>query len=310
MEHMDDIIRARETIRKKYNALRRGEAETELELEKTFKPVAEPLKALLRIKDPSKVSAVKEEPKSTNVKEEAISTSVKKEAPSISTEEGKEDGEDVEKENVSLDTYVRSNFGPLAGDYFYKMIKAGGKGLTEFDHVSGVRHGGSTVAEWMIGSKPVSFDKTDTLLVNGEPFTTLTPGLLELIFKRAPRNYAAEDLTEYKRLLDTTNAHRVNYDADQPLRATRAKKYTQIIKTLYPKLPSVSPVKKTKKKKKTGAGAFVPLEQKRTYVYWDDPNELVERLALLVASKEAGNTGLEREILSIEEELREGGYIR
>ncbi|KAF0719455.1 Integrase catalytic domain-containing protein [Aphis craccivora] len=38
-------------------------------------------------------------------------------------------------------------------------------------------------------------------------------------------------------------------------------------------------------------------------VYWNDPNELVERLKLLLASKAAGNTGVSNEILSIFEEL-------
>lgn len=46
------------------------------------------------------------------------------------------------------------------------------------------------------------------------------------------------------------------------------------------------------------------------YSYWDDPNELVERLILLHASKAAGNTSVHNEILNIEEELREAGIIQ
>jgi hypothetical protein len=46
-----------------------------------------------------------------------------------------------------------------------------------------------------------------------------------------------------------------------------------------------------------------------SYVYWDDPNELVDRLKLLVASRDAGNTGLENEIISIIEELQESGIL-
>ncbi|KAL4709402.1 hypothetical protein ACJJTC_001198 [Scirpophaga incertulas] len=46
------------------------------------------------------------------------------------------------------------------------------------------------------------------------------------------------------------------------------------------------------------------------YVYWDDPNELVERLKLLIASRDAGNTGLHNEIISIIEELRESKIIK
>lgn len=46
-----------------------------------------------------------------------------------------------------------------------------------------------------------------------------------------------------------------------------------------------------------------------SYTYWDDPNELVNRLRLLVASKSAGHSGHTNEIMSIIEELREAGII-
>lgn len=48
---------------------------------------------------------------------------------------------------------------------------------------------------------------------------------------------------------------------------------------------------------------------RRNYVYWNDVNELVERLCLLHASVKAGNTGLLPEIYNIEEELREANII-
>ena len=45
------------------------------------------------------------------------------------------------------------------------------------------------------------------------------------------------------------------------------------------------------------------------YVYWDDPNELVDRLQLLTAERSAGNPSHVNDIHSIIEELREAGYI-
>jgi len=48
---------------------------------------------------------------------------------------------------------------------------------------------------------------------------------------------------------------------------------------------------------------------KKQYIYWDNPNELCERLNLLVNSKIAGHTGHDAEIISIIEELREIGII-
>ena len=41
------------------------------------------------------------------------------------------------------------------------------------------------------------------------------------------------------------------------------------------------------------------------YIYWDDPNELVDRLRLLMASQAAGNPSHNNEIMSIIEELHE-----
>lgn len=46
------------------------------------------------------------------------------------------------------------------------------------------------------------------------------------------------------------------------------------------------------------------------YTYWDDPNELVDRLRILIASKSAGHTGHQNEMISIIEELREAKIIK
>lgn len=48
---------------------------------------------------------------------------------------------------------------------------------------------------------------------------------------------------------------------------------------------------------------------KPIFEYWNDPNELVDRLRLLIASTNAGHEGHENEIESIIEELREENII-
>ena len=50
-------------------------------------------------------------------------------------------------------------------------------------------------------------------------------------------------------------------------------------------------------------------DNKIDYVHWDDPIELVNRLRLLEASRQAGNNSHDPEILSSYEELREVGLI-
>ena len=41
------------------------------------------------------------------------------------------------------------------------------------------------------------------------------------------------------------------------------------------------------------------------YKCWDDPNELVDRLGILVAERSAGNNNHDNEIMAMIEELRE-----
>lgn len=54
---------------------------------------------------------------------------------------------------------------------------------------------------------------------------------------------------------------------------------------------------------------FIPYTQNIVYEYFDDPNELCDRLKLLVASKKAGNSNHDQEINSIIQELRELNII-
>ena len=47
----------------------------------------------------------------------------------------------------------------------------------------------------------------------------------------------------------------------------------------------------------------------QSFIYWDDPNELVERLQMLLSSKNAGNNNHNNEMNSIIEELKEANII-
>lgn len=70
--------------------------------------------------------------------------------------------------------------------------------------------------------------------------------------------------------------------------------------------------RKFKKIVKSGDGLerkFIPYSENIVYEYYDDPNELCDRLRLLVSSKSAGNTNHDQEINSIIEELRERNII-
>ncbi|KAI8123498.1 hypothetical protein CVS40_5822 [Lucilia cuprina] len=49
--------------------------------------------------------------------------------------------------------------------------------------------------------------------------------------------------------------------------------------------------------------------RKPKYIYWDDPNELVNRLRLLTSSSSVGHNNHKNEIISIIEELKEANII-
>ncbi|KAE9522465.1 hypothetical protein AGLY_017126 [Aphis glycines] len=56
---------------------------------------------------------------------------------------------------------------------------------------------------------------------------------------------------------------------------------------------------------KKGSGLYKDVIPQTQLVYYDDPNELVARLNLLTSAQSAGNTGVNNEIITILEELRE-----
>ena len=65
----------------------------------------------------------------------------------------------------------------------------------------------------------------------------------------------------------------------------------------------------TSQSNKSGSGLYKDVLPQTQLVYYDDPNELVTRLNLLSSSQSVGNTGVNNEIISILEELRERNII-
>lgn len=73
---------------------------------------------------------------------------------------------------------------------------------------------------------------------------------------------------------------------------------------------NLAEVKTPGRKKGKGLPKFMVINRRPLdYRYWDDPNELVDRLRLLTAERSAGNDNHENEILAIIEELREAKVI-
>lgn len=174
----------------------------------------------------------------------------------------------------------------------------------------------------MMGNSKVSFSYTcdpknnvkNYMVSINEKHYKLTPGLKELLMRSKPNlNTVTEyDKIVYKDILHYTNAHKRDFNPKGQIKGDKGVKYRQIIKPMFSER---SDIRKTQcVKQQTKSGGYIPKNKKyrsnTDYVYWDDPNELVERLKILIASQNAGNTGHDNEILSIIEELKEAGIIQ
>ena len=113
--------------------------------------------------------------------------------------------------------------------------------------------------------------------------------------KPNPKNYTREDENKYKNLLLRTNALYRDFDpkTNTP-RGSRSYKWLNILSPIW----AVETAKAAKK-----------LQGKGVVVIPSDPNALLERLDLLLASQDAGHTGVGNELVSICDELKRQGVL-
>ena len=170
--------------------------------------------------------------------------------------------------------------GPIAKNYLNKYIDL----EEDVDMVFGIYGEGGREK---IGSKEVTFNGND-LIIEGKTYQG-TRGLWELIVSNEPddRIYDDDDLDNYTEIMIKTNAMRRNYDPANPRpRSSTSLKWKKVVKGIWDEY----------KASFKGTGT-------KTIVIPSDPNALLERLDLLMASREAGNTGTRNELVSICDEL-------
>jgi len=152
----------------------------------------------------------------------------------------------------------------------------------------------------VMGNKPVLFDN-DEIIIDNVRYAG-TRGLMELLTKKFPQKeyYDNEqDLDAYKRILRQTKVH---MKTNGQIKSNQGSKYREIIKRLFPNLKSTSA-------QNFSALSLSKMRKGEGYKFWNNPNELVNRLRLLTASQMAGNHSHRNEIISIIEELREENII-
>ena len=145
-----------------------------------------------------------------------------------------------------------------------------------------------------IGNQHVIIKDNDIIIKNtGERFEG-TPGLWKLIMFKNPKGYTDEDYKNFEYLMMKTNAIHV----DNNPKNRRAKgnykgyKWKYILSPIWEKIKIKS-----------------EYEGKGVVVIPSDPNALLERLDLLLASQESGHTGVRNELVSICDELKRQGVL-
>ena len=199
---------------------------------------------------------------------------------------GKEKEEEEEEEEEEEDDEA---IGEIARYYLNKP---------DTDKIFGVR---KEKGHHYIGNQHVVIEDDNIILSkNWEKFEG-TSGLWELIMSKNPKNFTDKDYDNYEYLMIMTNAlHRDNdEDNPHPKGNHRSYKWTNILRPIWYRKKSriIFP------KKKEG------YEGEGVVVIPSDPNALLERLDLLLASQEAGHTGVRNELVSICDELKRQGVL-
>lgn len=257
------VIAASEAIRRKYELIKQGRETATRTLTEVFDPIVGPIKEL--------VSETKESQRKKDEEEE--------------------EGKGGRDENAEVGSYERADETNL-----FQRVRQNLR-AKDLDTSLGVRE--LSRGRLMIGDSPIRLTK-DNVIVADSSYPH-TPGLLELLVKNKPNEaiVTEADISQYRSIIRQTNADRVRYKANNPIRRHTGLKYTKYVKDRITE----------------GAGLLLPEamlvspSSYPSYIYYDNMDELVERLALLSASYQAGNTSHVNEILSIIEELREADVI-
>lgn len=309
---LKELVKTRNILKKKLHNIKTNEADTHNQLRNTFKPITEPLKEFIN-KSQNFKSVATEKAKhefkrqsNKNLSFDDASASLQSSTPK-KFKEVKHDDDDDDDFYSQSETIENSKIKEINADLSLLQMK------DELDTLYGPYKDFNN--EWKFGDSNITIND-DKIQIRNQIWA-LTPGLFSLMFHKTPTGYDKSELQIYKKILFNTNAHKRDYRADGQIKGTRAYKYKHIIKKLFKEnaqtsLPislSTSTTRNRRKDNYMGDGLMNFNSCKANYIYWDDPNELVDRLRLLLASQAAGHTNHNNEIVSIIEELYEANII-
>ena len=266
-----EYLELKKKIRSNFLSERIGEQQLQTDLSKFYRPITETQKATTR--------EITEGLKPIREGIEKLPEVMQPLGKATEEEEEEEEEEDEEDESV--------------GDLAYISLNRPNR-----DKTFGIR---KEEGHHYIGNKHVIIDNNDIVIrENGERFEG-TPGLWELITSMNAKKYTDQDYDNYNDLMVMTNAlHRDNDENNPNPKSSRSYKWVDILSPIW-------------FKKKGGIFTFSKKKEghqgKGVVVIPSDPNSLLERLDLLLASQEAGHTGVRNELVSICDELKRQGVL-
>lgn len=209
-----------------------------------------------------------------------------------------------------------SQYPEIAREYVHLYYTQSNK----IDNTYGLKHSESNDA-WSMGNAKVNFLPNGDIQV-GNIIYKGTRGLYELLFLKEPIYSLRKDNDTYNEILNRTSAHRRGFDPSCQIKGSGAAKYKQYIQPLLSAKSAGNKLYRTRSASsppslkirhsshsKSGSALLEYNEKPKQYVYYDDVNELIDRLVKLDASQEAGNGNNINEIMNILEELVELGVI-
>ena len=268
-----EYLELKKNIRDNLLSERIGEQQLQTDLSKFYRPITETQKATTR----EITEGLKPIREGIEKLPEAITFPPTQPLEKATEEEEEEDEEDEEEEDDEL----------LVGEIAEEYLKDPNR-----DTTFGIRN---VEGLYYIGNKQATI-VNNNIVVGDEKFKG-TRGLWELLMAKKPDTYYFDDndYDEYAKLMVKTNALHSGYNPKNSYpRSSRSDKWN-LIRNIWANREHI--------KKKEG------YEGKGVVVIPSDPNALLERLDLLLASQEAGHTGVRNELVSICDELKRQGVL-
>ena len=274
----DSIVKEYLELKKKnrdnFLSERIGEQQLQTNLSKFYKPITETQKATTR--------EITEGLKPIREGIEKLPEAIQPLGKATEEEEEEKDEEDEEEEEGEEED---ESVGEIARYYLNKQYR---------DVIFGIRKKKiKNKKHHFIGNQHVIVKDNDIIIVkDGDRFKG-TPGLWELIMSIEPGGFSKKDRYNYGRLMLKTNALHKKYNPNNPHpRSSRTYKWKNILSPIW-----------------YGEEPEVGYQGKGVVVIPSDPNALLETLDLLLASQEAGHTGVRNELVSICDELKRQGVL-